>query len=55
MNFQVRPETRDHIREIARLTYRGIGDTLDWLVAEAWKKMQSDQVEPIADLQKVGE
>lgn len=40
MNFQVLPETRERIRQIAKMTYRGYGDTLDWLVAEAWERIQ---------------
>ena len=45
MNFQIRPETRDRIREIARMTFRGYGDTVDWLVAEAWERINKIQQE----------
>lgn len=46
MNVNVMPETKDRVKEIARQTFRGPGDVIDWLVDEAWKKMQpKDQQE----------
>lgn len=38
MNYLVLPETKDRVKEIARLTFRDPGGVLDWLVAEVWKK-----------------
>lgn len=43
MNVNVLPETKERIKEIARLTFRGMGDTIDWLVSEAWEKIQEQQ------------
>jgi hypothetical protein len=43
MNFNVRPETKERVKEMARLTFRGPGDLIDWLVAEAWQKMKSEK------------
>lgn len=40
INTRVLPETREHMKEIAKITYRSYGDVLDWLVAEAWEKLQ---------------
>lgn len=45
MNIQVLPETKERIREIAKLTYRGYGDPLGWLVAEAYSKIKKVQQE----------
>jgi hypothetical protein len=39
MNLNVRPKTRERLEEIARQTYRGMGNTLDWLVGEAWQRL----------------
>jgi hypothetical protein len=40
MNVNVMPETKERVKEIARQTFRGPGDVIDWLVDEAWKKFQ---------------
>lgn len=47
MNFQILPETREKIKELAKLTFRGLGDTLDWLVAEKWAEMAEEGPETL--------
>lgn len=39
MNVNVRPETRERLAEIANQTFRGLGQTVDWIVAEAWNRL----------------
>jgi hypothetical protein len=45
MNVNVMPETKERVKEIARQTFRGPGDVIDWLVDEAWKKIQTQPQE----------
>ena len=39
LNVRVRKETQDSIRRLARETHRGIGQTIDWLIADAIDRM----------------
>ena len=39
----VEPATVQKLREVAAGTDRGIGQTIDMLVAEAWERMQHEQ------------
>lgn len=36
-------DSKDKLHKISKLTYRGIGDTLDWIIAEAWKKFEKQE------------
>ncbi len=44
VNFSIEEETSRKIDEIAAATYRGKGDTIDWLVAEAYERLRSGQL-----------
>jgi hypothetical protein len=37
LSVKVRPETRERLNELARMTFRGMGATIDWIVAEHYK------------------
>jgi CelD/BcsL family acetyltransferase involved in cellulose biosynthesis len=43
VNYRVDPVTKARIEELARQTYRGLGDVVDWVVAEAWERMEQAQ------------
>lgn len=45
MNLMVLPETKEKVQTMAKMTFRGFGDTVDWVVAEAWERMQKAQQE----------
>jgi hypothetical protein len=40
MNLNVKPETKQLVERIAQLTNRKPGNTIDWLVAEAWNRIE---------------
>ena len=42
-SIKVMEATQRKLREVAAGTYRGIGQTIDMLVAEAWERMQHEQ------------
>lgn len=42
LSARILPETQMKLREISKGTYRGIGDTLDWLVDEAYKRYRQE-------------
>lgn len=44
VNFIVLSETRDKIKQISEMTYRGYGDIIDWLIAEKWKELMEEDV-----------
>lgn len=39
--FALNPETIERIEAIAKTTFRGKSDVIDWLVADAWSRMQN--------------
>ena len=57
MNVNVRPETREKLAEVTKATlFRFPGQTVDWLVSEAWQRLQvapvsvsSETVSPTVD------
>ena len=54
LNVRVRKETQDSIRRLARETHRGIGQTIDWLIADAVDRItqverQAISIEEAAD------
>lgn len=54
INLRVRPETREKLIQIATETYRGMGDTFDWLVADAWNRMEKEKQEKMTIGEVVG-
>ena len=56
MNLNVKPETRERVKEIARLTYRGMNDVIDWLVEEKLAAIQAEKVRiPLASIAPDGQ
>lgn len=55
LNVRVRKETQDSIRRLARETHRGIGQTIDWLIADAVDRMNQTQRETITVEQAASE
>lgn len=44
MGAKVKPETVERIAKIGVATYRGKGAVIDWLVDEAWRKINETGV-----------
>lgn len=44
MNLNVQPETRERVKEMAISTFRSPGKLIDWLVDEAYKRLQQEPV-----------
>lgn len=44
VSIYIEEETSRKIDELAAATYRGKGDTIDWLVAEAYERLRSGQI-----------
>jgi hypothetical protein len=44
MNIAVLPETKALIEQIGKLTFRGKGDVIDWVVSEAWCRMEAVRI-----------
>ncbi len=40
INYSVEAETKARIEELCRLTKRNQGNMIDWLVSEAWDRIQ---------------
>jgi hypothetical protein len=36
LNLMILPETKERIEAMARATFRGMGDTVDWAISEMW-------------------
>lgn len=40
MNLNVLEVTKERVAELSTLTYRNPGDVIDWIVAEAYQRVQ---------------
>ncbi len=54
LNLMVLPETKERIEAMARATFRGMGDTVDWAVSEMWAgfPVKADPDEPRGETQE---
>lgn len=41
LNVMILPVTREHLEQLAQMTYRNLGTTIDWLVSEAWERLEA--------------